>query len=451
MAHDTLPIAIDGMRPAREAAAVGLRIELPHAIRATQIDATFAFIHPDAGLTVVARGEVARLEGRSLPEAARILGGLSRDPGIEWLDGDALPPPPGPWLAAVAFDPNAALDQSWSGFAPARFILPALLCWTQGGRHFAAAFAAGLQRSRELLRTRLDELRVASAANAGAADFSITRSESLPAPPSSRARAAWAQVVGAALDEIRAGRLDKVVVGRAQELTAAKPWNPAVLVEALAEQNPSCRAFLVRGDDGAHFVGATPELLCAIDGRELRAEAVAGSAPPSDARQLLVSAKDLREHRWVVEHLVLGLRPLADSLSLPPEPGIRLLTHVAHLVTPIRARLSAGVDAGDVVAALHPTPAVCGVPAAAALSFLARHEGLGRGLYAGLVGLVGPGRTELAVALRSALLRGSTARVFAGAGIVEGSVAGAELRETELKTAALLCALAATAPREPEA
>src|SRR5207253_211018 len=171
------------------------------------------------------------------------------------------------------------------------------------------------------------------------------------------------------------------------------------------------------------------------------------SARPEEAAHLAGRAKDLREHQWVVEHLVRRLAPLAESIVRPPGPGVRLLSNVAHLVTPISARLNAGVDAGAVVAALHPTPAVCGEPVEAAMRFLADRERIGRGLYAGLVGLVGPERTEIAVALRSALLRGPSARLFAGAGLVDGSDAESELRETELKMAALLQALAACAPR----
>jgi salicylate biosynthesis isochorismate synthase/menaquinone-specific isochorismate synthase len=103
-----------------------------------------------------------------------------------------------------------------------------------------------------------------------------------------------------------------------------------------------------------------------------------------------------------------------------------------------------------VLAALHPTPAVAGVPSADALRFLAAREGLRRGLYAGPVGLLGAGRAELAVALRSALLRGDRARLFAGAGLVEGSSAEEEWRETELKAAVMLSALgAAERPAQP--
>src|SRR5438105_3059657 len=112
----------------------------------------------------------------------------------------------------------------------------------------------------------------------------------------------------------------------------------------------------------------------------------------------------------------------------------------ASLGTPPTAGVGCSADA---TSALHPTPAVGGVPKDAALRFIREHEGIDRGLYAGLVGWVGEGRAELAVALRSALVRGRRARLFVGAGIVEGSSAETEWEETELKARALLDALGA--------
>jgi isochorismate synthase EntC len=145
----------------------------------------------------------------------------------------------------------------------------------------------------------------------------------------------------------------------------------------------------------------------------------------------------------VVEHIARALEEVADHIHWPKEPRVRALANVAHLHTPVIARLAPGRGVADVAAALHPTPAVGGVPSAAALRFLAEHEALDRGLYAGLVGWVGEGRAELAVALRSALVRGNRARLFVGSGIVLGSSPEGEWEETELKARALLDALGA--------
>ena len=234
-----------------------------------------------------------------------------------------------------------------------------------------------------------------------------------------------------------------MVLARALAVEADRAFEPAAVLQALEARFPTCRTFLVRGDDGAAFLGASPETLLRVDGDEVLTEALAGSARPGEAPALLRSQKDLREHRWVVEHLVRALQGLATRVERPATPSLRELANVAHLYTPVRAQLKAGRSVADVAAALHPTPAVGGVPGPAARSFLAAHEGLDRGLYAGLVGWVGPEHAELSVALRSALVRGPRARLFVGAGIVDGSLPDAEWDETALKARALLEALGA--------
>jgi isochorismate synthase len=393
----------------------------------------FSWEHPQAGLAASAFGEAARREGGPLRSLLDGLDGKGGIPGgieelIDWPDG--APEPPGPWFGALAFDRARPMGTDWSGFASARFILPQLLCWSRGGRHFAAAFGDGCEQR---LERALEALREAPAP--------------LPqgGPPRLRAlpgdRERWTALVERALAAIERGDLDKVVLARAIRVEADREIDTRALLEALAARQPTCRTFLIRGDGGAVFLGSTPETLCRIEGSLLRTEALAGSARPGDGTALLSSQKDLREHRWVVDHVVHGLEGVASAVQRREGPDVRELVNVAHLVTPISARLAPGRSVADVVAALHPTPAVAGVPTAMALRFLAQHEPLDRGLYAGLVGWIGPGRAELSVALRSALVRGATAQLFVGAGIVRGSSPNAEWAETELKSRALLDAL----------
>jgi isochorismate synthase EntC len=122
-------------------------------------------------------------------------------------------------------------------------------------------------------------------------------------------------------------------------------------------------------------------------------------------------------------------------------PAVLALKHVVHLRTGIQAQLREDVGPVALVTALHPTPAVGGAPRERALRFLGEHEALDRGWYAGPVGWVGPQRAHLVVALRSALVEGARARLFVGAGIVQGSDPAAEWRETELKGVAMRRAL----------
>ena len=398
----------------------------------------FFWEHPEGGLRAAAFGEAARREGAPLRQLFADL-----DAAVAWPAG--APEPPGPWFGAIAFDPARPMGPAWAGFAASRWTLPALLCWSRDGRHFAAAFGNGrelrLANALAVLR-RADPGRArATGLPAGAAPAREARAPRahLVSQPGDRER--WSLLVSRALAAIERGELDKVVLARALRVEAREAIDPAAVLGALAARHPTCRTFLVRGDDGAVFLGSTPETLCRIEGSLLRTEALAGSARPGDGAALLGRQKDLREHRWVVDHIVRGLEGVAGEVQRRPEPDVRELANVAHLVTPIRARLGPGRSVAEVIAALHPTPAVAGVPTEAALRFLALHEPVDRGLYAGLVGWVGPGRAELSVALRSALVRGASAQLFVGAGIVRGSSPDAEWAETELKSRALLDAL----------
>jgi len=401
----------------------------------------FFWSHPDEGLRVRAYGEALRREAGAGGLGA-LLAALSRADGLTWLDGaaDARPRPPGPWFGAVAFDPSRA---SWSGFAPVRFAVPRLLVWEDGGRRHAAAFAPEGEATASSLQARLDDARRALEAPPAAANRRGQLHEGPRVAVFQDGRARWAELVDLALRRIRAGELCKVVIARAVDVPAAPPVE--ALLEHLERAYPQCRTFHLRGDGGAAFVGATPESFCSLEGPQLRTEALAGSATPAEAQALLRRPKDLREHEWVVEHIVASLRGISETVEVPASPAVRELATVAHLHTPISARLRAGVGLAEVVAALHPTPAVGGVPSAAAVRFLGEHENLDRGLYAGLIGLVGPLRAELAVALRCARIAGGTARLFLGAGIVEGSSAESEWMETQLKARALLDALESAA------
>lgn len=398
--------------------------------------ADLVWAHPESGLRAAAFGVAERREGASLRS---VLAGL---PDFDYdYDFDEWPEDmPGPWFGAAAFD--GTLGPDWAGFSPLRFTLPAVLAWSKGSRHFLAAFGPDAPSLVRLSKFRGHPMQSTLSTKPGGHGSRVPRprTSDVRRIGSARERERWEGLVARALGAIREGALDKVVLARAVEVEAGADIDTGGLLGTLQEQYPGCRAFLVRGEGGV-FVGATPEVLCHVDGDRITTEALAGSARPGSATDLLGSRKDLREHRWVVEHMVGALSGVADSLQRKPEPGLRTLANVVHLHTPISARLAKGRTVADVVAALHPTPAVAGVPTAAALQFIRDHEHLDRGLYAGLVGWVGPRRAELAVALRSALVRGRHARLFVGAGIVDGSSPESEWMETELKAQALLGAL----------
>jgi menaquinone-specific isochorismate synthase len=274
------------------------------------------------------------------------------------------------------------------------------------------------------------------------------------APPdfSTRETGDYRAAVARALTRIAAGEFEKIVLARAIDLTLKQPLHPLRVLNGLRQLFPDCYAFSLANGRGQSFIGATPEQLVRVSQGRLETAALAGTAgrgasASDDATlgvALLHSEKDLREHRLVLESITGRLAQLGLKLEYPSQPGLRRLANVQHLHTPVRAVLPENVRLLEVVGWLHPTPAVGGSPVAAAVARIRELEGFSRGLYGGAIGWVNArGGGEFFVGIRSALVDGAKARVYAGAGIVAGSTPEKEFAETELKFKAMLGALCA--------
>lgn len=254
-----------------------------------------------------------------------------------------------------------------------------------------------------------------------------------------------------ALEAIEAGRLTKVVLARQVTAQFAAPVDVAGVLRRLGQQEPACALFACR-TGGRAFVGASPELLVRRRGDTVVSYPLAGTAPrrPSveAAAARLSTAKERAEHRAAAAVVAERLQPWCDTLAVPDHPGLVELSSVVHLGTRLVGRLGTDgrtgrpADALALAAALHPTPAVAGVPTDEALACIRELEPQGRGTYAGPVGWVDArGDGELVVAIRSATVTGTRAVAYAGAGIVAGSDPARELEETTLKLRTALGAL----------
>ncbi|WP_224246150.1 isochorismate synthase [Hyalangium gracile] len=389
---------------------------------------------PLAQEAIAGWGEAAVMEAHSAAEAAEVLGTLASQVELRWL-GEAPEWLPGPWFGGMRFASTAPSDADWQAHGFGRWTLPELLAWRVDKGVVVAAFAPEEAGGEDLVRSRLERV----GANFPS-EYRHPRGGAVSLKLSS-SRRDFETRVDRALEAISAGRLQKVVMARAVEAEGPRPFELVDVLARLREQNPRCVTFLFRAPGGVAFLGATPETLCRVQGRVLETEALAGSAAPGQAEGLGGSDKDRREHDSVVRFILSALRPIAERTTADAEPALLTLKNVVHLRTGIRAELHEGVSPAQVVAALHPTPAVGGVPRDHSLGFLHEHEALDRGWYAGPVGWIGPSGAHFAVALRSALVRGAHARLFVGAGIVQGSSAAAEWRETEMKSLAMLRAL----------
>jgi isochorismate synthase len=242
------------------------------------------------------------------------------------------------------------------------------------------------------------------------------------------------------------------VLGRSVVVSAEIPTDAFDVAAQLGVAYPQCYAFAWQAGP-ATFVGASPELLLDKAADIVRLNPLAGSARRGEgqaedarlAQELMASEKDRHEHRLVVDDVARRLQPLAGALEVPAGPSLRRLATVQHLSTEIRAQLRDDTSVFELLDVLHPTPAVGGTPRAEAVAFIDKVEGLDRGWYSGGIGWLTPGGDcRLALSLRCGLLRGASARLFAGAGIVADSDPDAELVETRLKFRPLLELLAAT-------
>ncbi|PZS08711.1 MAG: isochorismate synthase [Solirubrobacterales bacterium] len=402
------------------------------------------------GCSLAALGSVRALQGAGpdrFVQVARAWGALTASALADAPDG-----PPGSGLVAVggfAFAPDGGGGRSWSGYAPASLLVPELSFARRAGRTWLTANVqvAGDDTLDELLggvRRRLGELRDEPLPLLDPAPTGRYEVRS-PMPPSH-----YEQAVARAVQMIRGGELQKVVLAREVEVNAPVAHDPAAILGVLREAFPSCYVFAV-GRGESTFVAASPELLVRREGQRASTVALAGSArrsadPAVDAHlgeQLLRSEKDREENAIVARRIVRTLRPHAVWVTAAPEPALVRVANIQHLATPIRAQLTSPVGAIELAGMLHPTPAVGGEPSAAAQASIPTLEGLDRGWYTGPVGwtdMLGDG--EFCVALRCALLRGRLAHCFSGCGIVRDSEPAAELAETELKLGALLPVLA---------
>lgn len=261
-----------------------------------------------------------------------------------------------------------------------------------------------------------------------------------PGRPKMLAERAWLGRVNAALRDIEAGRVDKIVLARSRKIEAYGPFSAPTVLGQLVVQQPASLVYAY-GNGQHSFVGATPERLVRLVGHRVDADALAGTSWPGSLA--LSDTKNRHEQALVVQAVCAALAPFSQT---PPmaEPAQE---HAAGLLLHLRSRVAASVRPGttlfELVRALHPTPAIGGFPVAAAQAWLAAHDEQRTGWYSGGIGLLtAEGDGEFSVALRSALLAGNTAELQAGAGIVAGSNALHELAETSAKLGTLLAALA---------
>jgi menaquinone-specific isochorismate synthase len=405
---------------------------------------------PQRGLALTASGNAARLTaaGESrFQDAKSQLTRLIDQAIIEQDSGAALRPAPLSF-AGFAFDPAHPDDVAWFGFPEAMVVLPRVLLARSGAHLFFTANVVAEPDTDPMsavsdLRNDLERLVLAPAEP----EQGMTTRYLDPGP---EARAYWDESVDGLTSRIAAGEAGKVVLARRVQAESEGGFDLRAVLERLRHRFGDCTVFALRSGDDACFLGATPEMLVSLQGNTVRADCLAGSAKrgASDEEDaaigaaLLADDKERREHDFVAQSLNQSLATLCSDIKRPEAPRLRRFANVQHLHTPFEATSQGQRHVLDLVERLHPTAATAGLPREASLALIREHEPFSRGWYAGPIGWIdAEGGGEFAVALRSALLRGDVASLYAGCGIVTGSDPAREYEESLLKFQAMLWAL----------
>ena len=414
------------------------------------------WIQGSAGLAFVAFGEAWSVEptgGDRFDAAAAAWETLAADARV---DDDAGPTRgTGPLLVGgFAFDERSGRDRTWEGFGGGSLVLPRLLWTDAGGTCWLTANDVTGGSASDGPAGRL-WARILDAAEASASDVKAFADPDPDDVPTMTVvggvptEETWRTVVGRFAGAVGRGRVDKVVLARRVDLATDRAIDVAATLRRLVASAAESTVFAIARAD-AVFLGATPERLVRAEGRDALTVAVAGSAPRgSDAIEddalaagLLTSEKEREEHEVVVRMLRESLAPLCDDLEISPSPRVIRLRTVQHLCTDVTARLSDRSGILSLVGVLHPTPAVGGQPRGTALDLIRDQEGIDRGWYAAPLGWVDrDGDGEFVVALRSGVIRGDRAALFAGCGIVADSDPGREWDESRMKLRVLGAAL----------
>ncbi len=356
-------------------------------------------------------------------------------------------------FGGFSFRDDFCADQTWTAFSPAQFVLPhyqliriddqqwlTITVQLPVGENPADIHGDLLSALDDRIAMLHADTRTQPSASSSGTPLDVRYP--LPYP-------AWEANIQAAIQQMHTGDLQKVVLARFCAAHFAAPVNVDHALANLAVRYGDCYRFLFEPQSDRAFFGATPELLAALDGRDFRTMALAGSvrrgaSPAEDAayqRQLLHDPKERHEHQLVIDAITARLQAHAEQVAVH-DTGVLTLTNIQHLHTSITARLKPDQHILHVVEQLHPTPALGGAPRAQAMQVIETLEQFPRGWYAAPVGWIDYQLNgQFAVAIRSAISQERRAWLYAGAGIVPESIPQKEWDETGWKFIPMLRAL----------
>ncbi|CAN6935681.1 unnamed protein product [Brassica oleracea var. botrytis] len=347
----------------------------------------------------------------------------------------------------MRFDPNGKISVEWEPFGAFYFAVPQVEFNEFGG---SSMLAATLAWDDELSWTLEDAIEALEETMLQVSSVVMRlRRESLGVSVLSKnhvpTKGAYYPAVEKALEIIKqkSSSLSKVVVlARNSRIITDTDIDPIAWLAQLQSEGHDAYQFCLQPPGAPAFIGNTPERLFQRNQLGVCSEALAATRPRSAStardmeieRDLLTSPKDDLEFSIVRENIREKLNSICDKVVVKPQKTVRKLARVQHLYSQLAGRLRREDDEFDILAALHPTPAVCGLPAEEARLLIKEIESFDRGMYAGPIGFFGGKESEFAVGIRSALVeKGLGALIYAGTGIVAGSNPTSEWNELDLK------------------
>ncbi len=351
-------------------------------------------------------------------------------------------------FGGFSFDPKSIKNSEWDGFPSAYFVVPTFQLMIKNGeasisinliteRNDAAEEFERLQNERDLL------MRMAAR----------TEKESLAKPKvvsiEERAKEQYMTAVANVAQQINNGEASKVVIARSLTMNFEEEVQSVTALHHISNEQQESYHFGLQKDNQLFF-GATPERLIEISGGHAYSACVAGSirrgksASEDDKLgiELLEDCKNREEHQYVVNMISNVFEQFCTDISIPSKPELMKIRDIQHLFTPVEGKVAKGIDIFSLVEALHPTPALGGMPTDTSMQIIRQEENMDRGYYAAPIGWIdSAGNGEFAVAIRSALLEGDRAYLYAGGGIVAESEVEKEYEETWVKFRPVLRAL----------
>ncbi|SET33542.1 isochorismate synthase [Oceanobacillus limi] len=348
-------------------------------------------------------------------------------------------------LGGMAFDPKKERTELWKEFNSSQFTIPAFTLTKYNNNYYLTTNVQVTANDHpeqlfNQLKDKEEQLIVESV------DFPentsvVSKDEIQPE--------VWKQTVKHATEQIKKHVADKIVLAREVRLELSKKAEPTAVLDQLAQTQPNSYIFAFDHGEGC-FIGATPERLVKLEESQLLSTCLAGTAPRGETLEedekykitLFNDQKNREEHDFVVQMIKNSMEDYCDNIDVPNEPSILQLRNLQHLYTPVRAKIKDGFSIFDVIDKLHPTPALGGTPREASLQFIRENEQLDRGWYGAPIGWLDSNQNgEFAVAIRSGLIQGKHASLFAGCGIVKDSDPEAEYEETTIKLLPMLSVL----------